>query len=124
MMEQSEYGVTERMVNTLNGIPCEVTRHTQFISTADDFESLHKTPDSRITMETFYHKMRIKTGLLMDGKEPFGGSWNVGEQVVPTRRRRFVRIVGDESRRSGVGGQRAEDAREQQERYENLFHVL
>ncbi|CAN5396577.1 cryptochrome/photolyase family protein [soil metagenome] len=80
MMEQSEYGVSERMIKTLAGIPCEVTRHTQFISTADDFESLHKTPDSRITMETFYHKMRMKTGLLMDGKEPFGGSWNYDKE--------------------------------------------
>ncbi len=80
MMEQSEYGVTERMMKTLNGIPCEVTPHTQFISSADDFESLLKTPDSRITMETFYHKMRMKTGLLMDGKEPFGGSWNYDKE--------------------------------------------
>ncbi|MBS1954292.1 MAG: cryptochrome/photolyase family protein [Cyanobacteria bacterium SZAS-4] len=80
MMEQSEYGVTERMIKTLGGIPCEVTQHTQFISSADDFESLHKTPDSRITMETFYHKMRVKTGLLLDGKEPFGGSWNYDKE--------------------------------------------
>ncbi len=80
MMEQSEYGVSERMIKTLAGIPCEVTEHTQFISSAEDFESLHKTPDSRITMETFYHKMRMKTGLLMDGKEPFGGSWNYDKE--------------------------------------------
>lgn len=80
MMEQSEYGVTERMIKTLGGIPCEVTEHTQFISSADDFESLHKTPESRITMETFYHKIRMKTGLLMDGKEPFGGSWNYDKE--------------------------------------------
>jgi deoxyribodipyrimidine photolyase-related protein len=80
MMEQSEFGVTERMIKNLGDIPCHVTPHTQFISSAEDFESLHKTPDSRITMETFYHKMRMKTGLLMDGKEPFGGSWNYDKE--------------------------------------------
>lgn len=80
MMEQTEYGVTERMIANLGDISCEVTPQTQFISSAEDFESLHKTPDSRITMETFYHKMRMKTGLLMDGKEPFGGSWNYDKE--------------------------------------------
>lgn len=80
MMEQSEFGVTERMVKNLGPIPCQVTSHTQFISSAEDFDSLHKTPDSRVTMETFYHKMRMKTGLLMDGKEPFGGSWNYDKE--------------------------------------------
>lgn len=76
MMEQSEYGITEKMVKLLDEIPCEVTPHTQFISTKEEFESLHKNADSRVTMETFYHKMRIKTGLLMDGDKPFGGRWN------------------------------------------------
>jgi deoxyribodipyrimidine photolyase-related protein len=80
MMEQSEFGVTEKMIKNLGGIPCDVTPQTQFISSAEDFESLHKTPESRITMETFYHKMRMKTGLLMDGKEPFGGSWNYDKE--------------------------------------------
>jgi deoxyribodipyrimidine photolyase-related protein len=27
-------------------------------------------------METFYRKMRVRTGLLMDGAEPIGGQWN------------------------------------------------
>lgn len=80
MMEQSEFGVTERMIKNLGDIPCEVTPHTQFISSAQDFDDLHKSKDARVTMETFYHKMRMKTGLLMDGDKPFGGSWNYDKE--------------------------------------------
>jgi deoxyribodipyrimidine photolyase-related protein len=80
MMEQSEYGVIERMIAALGGLPCDVTPHCQFISTAADFESLHKDQNARVTMETFYRKMRVKTGILVDGKEPRGGAWNFDKE--------------------------------------------
>ncbi|MBU6452881.1 MAG: cryptochrome/photolyase family protein [Cyanobacteria bacterium REEB67] len=80
MMHQSEYGVTERMTAALEGLPCTVTPHCQFISSAADFESLHKGEYSRVTMENFYRKMRVKTGLLVDGREPVGGAWNFDKE--------------------------------------------
>jgi deoxyribodipyrimidine photolyase-related protein len=42
-------------------------------------------------METFYRKMRRKTGLLMDGDEPAGGAWNYDAEnrKPPVRGMRF-----------------------------------
>ncbi|GAC1539311.1 MAG: cryptochrome/photolyase family protein [Vulcanimicrobiaceae bacterium] len=78
MMAQSEYGVTERMSAELTklGVPVVVTPHANFISSADDFAELFARGQTRVTMETFYRKMRVKTGLLMAGDEPAGGAWN------------------------------------------------
>ena len=48
-----------------------------FLSERDDLRSMF--PDNRKPlMETFYRKMRVKTGVLMmpDGKTPEGGKWN------------------------------------------------
>jgi deoxyribodipyrimidine photolyase-related protein len=80
MMEQSEYGATKRFTDILKPIPVQVTKHSHFISTAEEFESLHKNEDSRVTMENFYRLMRRKTNLLMDGKEPEGGEWNYDKE--------------------------------------------
>ena len=84
MMHQSEYGVTEKMIAALAGLPCDVTPHTQFISTAKEFDSLHKSPDARVTMETFYHKMRVKTGILVDGDQPRGWRLELRSTKPPT----------------------------------------
>lgn len=76
-MEQSEYGANERLKKLLpTSVDVEFTPHCNFISTSDEFEKLHRSRDSRVTMENFYHVMRKKTGLLMDGADPVGGSWN------------------------------------------------
>ncbi len=77
MMEQSEYGANESLASMLRPeVKLEFTPHCNFISTREDFEKLHKQPDSRVTMEVFYRMMRKKTGLLMNGPEPEGGLWN------------------------------------------------
>lgn len=76
LMEQSEYGVTDKLVSMLQKREVKIFPHCNFISAADDYEKLHRTPDSRVTMESFYRMMRKKTGLLMDGASPCGGSWN------------------------------------------------
>jgi deoxyribodipyrimidine photolyase-related protein len=75
-MEQSEYGASEKLAKMIGNIDVQVTPHCNFISTAAEFEKLHKSPDSRVTMESFYHVMRKKTGILMDGEQPRGGAWN------------------------------------------------
>jgi len=77
MMEQSEYGANERLQQLIpKTVKVEITPHCNFISTEEEFEKLHKTVDSRVTMENFYHVMRKKTNLLMDGPNPVGGAWN------------------------------------------------
>lgn len=76
LMEQSEFGANERLSQLLGERQVQFLPHCNFISTADEFESLHTTPDARVTMERFYRTMRKKTGLLMDDGEPAGGEWN------------------------------------------------
>lgn len=77
MMEQSEYKANERLQKLIpKEIEVEITAHCNFISTREEFEKLHKSKDSRVTMENFYRVMRKKTNLLMDGADPVGGSWN------------------------------------------------
>jgi len=77
-MAQSEYGVDAdlRAAVAKHGLDLEITPHANFISTAAEFAELFARGQARVTMETFYRKMRRKTGLLMDGNEPAGGAWN------------------------------------------------
>jgi deoxyribodipyrimidine photolyase-related protein len=82
MMAQSEYGVDERLSALVaeHGVPMEIVPHANFISTAAEFEALFTPTRARVTMETFYRRMRLKTGLLMDGKQPAGGTWNLDRE--------------------------------------------
>jgi deoxyribodipyrimidine photolyase-related protein len=77
-MMQSDYGDTEPLAAACaaHGLALEITPHTNFVSTAEDFAVLFERGQARVTMETFYRRMRRKTGLLMDGGEPAGGAWN------------------------------------------------
>ena len=78
MMSQSEYGVDARLVAAVaeHGLAMDVLPHVNFISTAAEFGALFTPERTRVTMETFYRRMRVKTGLLMDGDVPAGGTWN------------------------------------------------
>ena len=78
MMAQSEYGVTEAMSAAVarHGLTVDVTPHANFISTSDEFAELFARGQARVTMETFYRRMRRKTGILVEGDEPAGGAWN------------------------------------------------
>jgi deoxyribodipyrimidine photolyase-related protein len=78
MMTQSEYGVDARMTEAVavHGLPVDIAPHVNFISTAAEFNGLFGSARTRVTMETFYRRMRQKTGLLMDGNQPAGGAWN------------------------------------------------
>jgi deoxyribodipyrimidine photolyase-related protein len=77
-MMQSEYGVDAKLRTLADAHGCElqIAEHANFISTAEEFERLFARGQKRVTMETFYRKMRVKTGILMDGDEPVGGAWN------------------------------------------------
>ena len=78
MMMQSEYGVDARMTAAaaVHGLTVEISPHVNFVSTAAELNALFSPKRTRVTMETFYRRMRVKTGLLMDGDVPAGGAWN------------------------------------------------
>lgn len=80
-MMQSEFGADERLAGLIHGIDYEVTPHCNFVSTALEFENLHTTAGSRVTMDRFYRQMRLKTKLLLDAdKQPEGGAWNYDKE--------------------------------------------
>jgi deoxyribodipyrimidine photolyase-related protein len=78
MMEPSDWGRADalRALAAESALAIDYTPHANFISVAADFDRLAKSDGARVTMENFYRVMRRKTGLLMDGAEPAGGSWN------------------------------------------------
>ncbi len=93
MMHQSEYGATESFISAFAqaGLAVEVTRHGNFVSSDEDLNVLADGPHARVTMETFYRRMRRRTGLLMDGEGPAGGRWNYDAEnrLPPERGMRF-----------------------------------
>ncbi len=78
LMQQSEWGANEAMsaFADAHGVPVDITPHSNFISTSEDYDRHLRGEKPRVTMEVFYRGMRRSTGLLMDGKTPAGGSWN------------------------------------------------
>ncbi|BDE07308.1 (6-4) photolyase [Vulcanimicrobium alpinum] len=76
--EQSEWGMTERLCALAHehGLPVDVTPPSNVVSEPEDYDRLLRGDGARVTMETFYRAMRVKTGVLMDGAEPAGGRWN------------------------------------------------
>lgn len=55
---------------------CRCVVHTNPFFLADDSLLPAKPP---YLMESFYRSMRMKLGILMDGKKPLGGQWNFDE---------------------------------------------
>ncbi len=72
-----EYRVAQMMAgwSAALGIDVEVRADSRFFATDDDFAQW-AAGRKQLTLEYFYREWRKKTGLLMDGKEPAGGSWN------------------------------------------------
>jgi len=53
----------------------EIRDDTHFFSTIRDFSD-HAASRKQLRLEFFYREMRLKNGVLMDGKKPVGGAWN------------------------------------------------
>jgi deoxyribodipyrimidine photolyase-related protein len=93
MMMLADYGVSDGLAALVreHALELELTPHVNFVSTADEFAELFARGQARVTMETFYRRMRRKTGLLMEGDEPTGGAWNFDHdnRLPPKRGMRF-----------------------------------
>ena len=59
--------------------PVSMTHDDRFIATKDEFSDWAKNRKS-FRMENFYHEMRRKTKLLMEGDKPVGGKWNFDKE--------------------------------------------
>ena len=57
------------------GIPIDIRDDTHFFSTVREF-SAHAEGRKQLRQEFFYRELRLKTGILMNGKQPIGGKWN------------------------------------------------
>ncbi len=64
-----------RAVATRHQLPLEVRDDTHFFCTVREFAAYAKDR-KQIRLEYFYRDLRLKTGLLMDGKKPIGDKWN------------------------------------------------
>ena len=52
-------------------------RSNQFLCHPEDFAAWARTRPGRLRMEDFYRWQRRRLGVLMDGDEPAGGTWNL-----------------------------------------------
>ncbi len=77
MMETADHQGSRRLreLASEQGVPVEVVPNNMFISDRAEFAKEAQGKKTLI-MEAFYRKMRRRTGLLMNGKEPEGGQWN------------------------------------------------
>ncbi len=60
-------------------VPLEVRADTHFLISTDEFRAWAGTKKS-LLMEMFYRHMRKRSGILMEGAEPEGGTWNFDKQ--------------------------------------------
>ncbi len=79
--EAGEWRVTAMLDQweTLFGIPVEVRADDRFVATHAEFDAWAEGRRD-LVMEFFYHEMRVKTGLLMDGRKPAGDRWNFDKE--------------------------------------------
>ena len=79
--EPGEWRVREAMNGwaALLGLPVDIRVDDRFYCSRAEFEAWAQDRNS-LRMEFFYRDMRRKTGLLMEGKEPVGGQWNLDAQ--------------------------------------------
>jgi deoxyribodipyrimidine photolyase-related protein len=77
MVEAGEYRVQEMLKGVVAkaGVVLEVRPDSHFYCSSEEFAS-YAGAHKQLRMEFFYREMRRKSGVLMDGAEPEGGTWN------------------------------------------------
>ena len=79
--EPGEWRVWEKMKSWAKeiGIPVEIRPDERFFCSCEEFEQWAGECE-RLRMESFYHHMRRKTGMLMRDGKPLGGKWNYDKE--------------------------------------------
>jgi len=87
VMEPNEYAIREavRGWERVLGVPVELRDDTLFMATHDDFEDYARRRRA-VRLEDFYHELRRRYGVLMDGDRPVGGAFNFDKH----NRRRYT----------------------------------
>ena len=77
VVEPGEYRVRELLRDAAKAhrVPLEERRDRHFLSSLAEFEA-HAKGRKSLRLEFYYRELRKRTGILMDGTEPVGGSWN------------------------------------------------
>jgi len=77
LMESTEFGVSARLAEMARteGFEVEITPNNLFLSDKEQF-ARDARGKKTLLLESFYRKMRRKTGLLMNEDGPIGGQWN------------------------------------------------
>jgi deoxyribodipyrimidine photolyase-related protein len=86
LMESSEYGISTRLAQMARSerFEVETTPNNLFPSDKDAF-ARDTRGENTLLLESFYRKMRRKTGLLMDGDGPVGGQWSYDRENASKR---------------------------------------
>ena len=79
--EPGEYRLLDEVRNWQKryGLKVEILEDTRFIASHEEFREWAKGRN-KLVMEYWYREMRKKTGLLMEGDTPVGGSWNYDKE--------------------------------------------
>jgi deoxyribodipyrimidine photolyase-related protein len=72
-----EYRLDEQLKTFCTSLPISHTVYDteHFLSTREDIAQLF-AGKKQVLMETFYREMRLRYGIMMEGKKPVGGKWN------------------------------------------------
>ncbi len=73
VVEPGEWRVREELRRAIPGLEIRPDRH--FLCLHEEFAA-HAAGRKQLRMEFFYREMRRKHGVLMDGDQPVGGTWN------------------------------------------------
>lgn len=99
LMQSAEYGGAERLAKAARGmgVSVETVANNMFLSDGEEFAEWAEGK-KELRMETFYRRMRRQTGLLVEGKDPVGGAWNLDREnrQVPPKGHKFPEVPGYE----------------------------
>jgi deoxyribodipyrimidine photolyase-related protein len=65
-----------RAVAKQHGVPLDLRDDRHFFSTVREFAA-HAQGRKQLRLEYWYRELRVRHGILMDGKNPVGGQWNL-----------------------------------------------
>jgi deoxyribodipyrimidine photolyase-related protein len=99
VVEPGEYRLEQAIRETCKAcdVPIAIRDDTHFLASRAEFAKWARGY-KQLRMEFFYRSMRLKTGVLMTGKQPVGGQWNYDSD-----NRRSFGAKGPPERRAPLG---------------------